>query len=255
MRVRATTVGGIGREVLLVAFAAAVYGGVRAVTEGSIAEANANAAAVERLESALGIGWEHAAQSVVLGSATLTTLANWMYIFGHWPVIIAAAAVLYAKRPFHYRILRNALITSGLIGFAFFFLVPTSPPRLVAPNLVDTVLERSDAYRALQPPSLTNQYAAMPSLHFGWNLVVGIVLFAGFTGLAIRTFALVMPLAMAFAVVATANHFVLDVLVALVVVSIGLAVSVWVETRAHPSDTGDERSRNPNNPRFRARLQ
>ena len=145
------------------------------------AQAVANAEAVERLERTLGIGWEQAVQSLVLGSAVLVTLANWVYIWGHWPVIIAAATFLYLRRPIHYRVLRNALITSGLIGFVFFYLVPDGAAAPGRDGLVDTVLQHSHAYRALQPPSLTNQYAAMPSLHFGWNLLVGIVLFAAFT--------------------------------------------------------------------------
>jgi hypothetical protein len=142
------------------------------------------------------------------------------------------------RRPVHYRVLRNALITSGMIGFVFFYVVPTAPPRLLGNGLTDTVLEHSHAYRALQPPSLTNQYAAMPSLHFGWNLVVGIVLFAAFASVAVRAFAVVMPFAMAFAVVATANHFVLDVLVAGVVVMVGLGVAVALELHRAASGPG-----------------
>ena len=61
------------------------------------------------------------------------------------------------------------------------------------------------------PPGLTNQYAALPSLHLGWNLAVGIVLFLTTAHVAVRAFALVSPLAMGFAVLATANHFLLDV--------------------------------------------
>jgi len=217
--------------VALVAFAAAVYGGVRAASESSVDRAVANAEAIERLEQTLGIAWEQAAQSLIIGSTVLVTLANWVYIWGHWPVIIGVAAVLYVRRPTHYRVLRNAVIISGLIGFAFFYFVPTAPPRLLAGGLTDTVLEHSHAYRALQPPALTNQYAAMPSLHFGWNLVVGIVVFVAFTGIAVRAFAVAMPFAMAFAVVATANHFVLDVLVALLVVAAGLAAALVLEWR------------------------
>jgi membrane-associated phospholipid phosphatase len=234
VRARSETARGIAKEVAIVCFAAAVYGGVRALTEGSVAQAVANAEAIARLEGTLGIAWEQAAQSLILGSYALTTLANWIYIWGHWPVIIAVASVLYVRRPLHYRVLRNAIIVSGLIGFAFFYFVPTAPPRLVENGLVDTVLEHSHSYRALQPPSLTNQYAAMPSLHFGWNLVVGIVLFAAFTGLAVRLFAVLMPFAMAFAVVATANHYVLDVLVALGVVLAGLGAAIAFERHRGP---------------------
>ncbi len=243
------------RELVIVGFAAAVYGAVRAVTEGSVAQAVANAEAVDRIEHMLGIGWEQTAQSLIIGNAQLVTLANWIYIWGHWPVIIAAATLLYVSRPTHYRVLRNAIITSGLIGFLFFYEIPTAPPRLVDLGLVDTVLERSHAYRALQPPSLTNQYAAMPSLHFGWNLLVGIVLFAAFTSVAVRAFAVAMPIAMGFAVIATANHFVLDVAVGMVVVGIGLAVAVALERHRNAEERREPPSaQNPNNRELRPRL-
>lgn len=226
------------RELALVAFATSVYGGVRAVTEGSIRSAVANARDIDRLERALGIAWEGGAQSLVISSDALVTLANWVYIWGHWPVIVTAAAVLYVRRPWHYRLLRNAMILSGLAGFLFFFALPTAPPRLAGLGLVDTVLERSQSYRTLQPPSLTNQYAAMPSLHFGWNLLVGIVLFTAFATLAVRVFAVVMPMAMGFAVVATANHFVLDVVAAMVLVLAALGATVAVERRRERAARG-----------------
>ncbi len=226
------------REILLVGFAAAVYGGVRAVTEGSVAAAVAHAEAIDRLERTLGIAWEASAQSLVVSSDRLVTLANWVYIWGHWPVIVTVAVALYRYRPTHYRVLRNAMISSGLIGFVFFVTLPTAPPRLAGLGLVDTVLLRSHSYRTLQPPSLTNQYAALPSLHFGWNLLVGIVLFAAFGFVATRVFAVVMPAAMAFSVVATANHFVLDVVAGAIVVLVGLAIAVALERRrvARPTD-------------------
>ena len=109
---------------------------------GQRAQAVANAEAVERLERTFGIGWEQSAQSLVIGSPALVTAVNWIYIWGHWPVIIAAATFLYVSRPTHYRVFRNAIITSGLIGFVFFYKVPTAPPRLLGIGLMDTVLER-----------------------------------------------------------------------------------------------------------------
>ena len=121
---------------------------------------------------------------------------------------------LYVWRHDRYVLLRNAMFISGLIGFLFFAGVPMAPPRMADPGVVDTVTEYSDGYRALQPPALTNKYAAFPSLHAGWNLLLGIVLFQATTHRAVRAFAVAMPAVMAFAVVASANHFVLDVVAA-----------------------------------------
>jgi hypothetical protein len=164
-------------------------------------------------------------------------LTNWVYIWGHWPVILATAAALYLYRRDRYYLLRNALFVSGAIGFVFFALVPVAPPRLLELGLVDTVTDQSNAYRALQPPGLTNQYAALPSLHVGWNIVVGIVLLLTFAHVAIRAFAVVSPAAMTFAVVATANHYVLDVVAGIVVVLVGLAVAIAIERRGERAAT------------------
>jgi membrane-associated phospholipid phosphatase len=226
---RRPTARGIGYEVALVALAMLLYFGVRHVTAGSLETAFENASRVTRLERALGIDWEHALQAAVLPHEALVTLANWVYIFGHWPVILGAGAALYVYRPRHYHLLRNAMFASGLIGFLFFALFPLAPPRLAEAGLVDTVTERSEAYRALQPPGLTNQYAAFPSLHAGWNLLVGIVLAMVVAGLALRVAALALPVAMGLAVVVTANHYIVDVAAGVVVVLVGLAIAILIQ--------------------------
>jgi membrane-associated phospholipid phosphatase len=233
------------RELLLIGGAAVTYVGVRALTEGSVGAAVDHGLAIFRIERVLGIAWEHDLQAEMLPHAWLVDLANWIYIWGHWPVIAIAAVALFSFRRDRYRLLRNAVLISGAIGFLFFALLPTAPPRLVDVGLVDTIVDQSSSYRALQPPSVTNQYAAMPSLHFGWNLLVGIVLFATTRSLLLRSFAVVMPVAMALSVVATANHWVLDVVVGGTVVLAGLLLACltkptsapweWLPHRAHHS--------------------
>ena len=194
-----------------------------------------NADRLIELERWLGIGWESALQSETVGSDAVVTLANWVYIWGHWPVILGVATVLYVHRRSHYYLLRNAMFASGLIGFAFFALFPVAPPRLIDMGLVDTVTQRSDAYRALQPPGLTNQYAAFPSLHAGWNLLVAIVVVMAVAGVALRLVAFALPIAMSLAVVLTANHFVIDVAGGVLVVLVGLAIAIWIQGRQNAS--------------------
>lgn len=147
-------------------------------------------------------------------------------------MIATVAVLLFVTRFDRYLLLRNAVFVSGAIGFLFFAFLPVAPPRLLELGLVDTVAEQSQAYRALQPPELTNQYAALPSLHFGWNLLVGIVLFGTTRNLVVRAFAVAMPAAMAFAVVATANHFVLDVVVGGAVVLVAMTAAVRIANAA-----------------------
>jgi PAP2 superfamily len=223
--------GGLAREALLVALAIVAYFAIRNATAGGANQAAANAGRILRLENWLGVAWEQQGQGLIVGHDVLVMLTNWIYIWGHWPVVLGVATLLFLYRRDRYYLLRNALFVSGAIGFLFFAFFPVAPPRLVDSALVDTVTNESSSYRALQPPGLTNQYAAFPSLHFGWNLVIGVVLFLAATHLAVRLFAVVGPLAMGFAVVATANHFVLDVVAGVCVVGIGLVVAFALDRR------------------------
>ena len=212
------------REIALVVLAALTYFGVRNLTVGAAEEAFANAERLTRLEVYLRIDWGHSLQDALLGHDWAVTFFNWVYIWGHWPVIITAGIVLYRTRRDRYFLLRNAMFLSGAIGFLLFALLPVAPPRLFDPVLIDTVTEQSDAYRALQPPGFTNQYAAFPSLHFGWNLLVGVVVYGSTRRVLLRALSILGPAAMALAVVVTANHFVVDLVGGAVIV----LFSLWV---------------------------
>ena len=216
-------------ETLLVLPAVAAYFAIRNVTAGGAGAAFDNADRIVHAERALGLFREERVQDTLRGSESIITLANWVYIWGHWPVILTSGVALFLLRRDRYRLLRNAMFVSGGIGFLFFAFFPVAPPRLLDLGLVDTVTQESSSYRALQPPGLTNQYAAFPSLHAGWNVLVGIVLFGTTANLALRTFAVLSPLAMMFAVVATANHFLLDVAAGIAVVLVGLGVAIFIE--------------------------
>jgi len=212
-------------QLLLVGGAAIAYFGVRNLTQGEFAQSAANARRLMDVEVFLGIDWETGLQSLIIDRDVLVTLANWVYMYGHWPIVGATLAVLFVCVPSRYYLLRNAMFISGAIGLVFFALLPVAPPRFGIIDVVDTVTQRSSSYRTLQPPGLINRYAALPSLHFGWNLLVGIVLWQTTRNRVVRAFALIMVPAMAFAVVATANHYVLDVVVGGLVALAGLAAA------------------------------
>lgn len=212
-------------QAVLVAGAALVYFGVRNLTEGARATAVSHARSLARLESTLGVSWERAVQGRIIGDDRLVTLADWIYIYGHWPVIIATFTWLFVRHPPDFYLLRNAMFISGAIGIVVFALYPVAPPRLGVLEVVDTISQRSTSYRTLQPPSLTNHYAALPSLHFGWNLLVGIVVWRVTRHAWLRALAVLMVVAMGWAVVATANHYVLDVVAGAVVALTGLVLA------------------------------
>jgi hypothetical protein len=229
-------------QIALMVAAALFYFAVRGLTEGDVSEAVARGDAVLRFEQALGIAIERSLQNAVLGSEVLTTLSNWVYIWLHWPVIALTLVWLHRSHRHGYVLLRNAMFVSGAIGLVIFALFPVAPPRHLPDQFVDTVTELSRSYRVLQPPQLINEYAAVPSLHVGWNLLIGIFLVRYSRRAAVRVFGVISPVLMAVAVVTTANHYVIDGVLGSVVALVGLAGSHWLWRIAYAgrSEVGEQ---------------
>jgi membrane-associated phospholipid phosphatase len=225
------------RESVLFALAYLTYFGVRAVTQGDTVAALRNALRVVHLERGLDVDWEAAVQGAVLGSRTVLDAANAVYIWGHWPLLIIGGALLFRLRRGQYYRLRNACLLSGAIGLVVFALFPVAPPRLAPVGLVDTVTAHAPTYRTVLPAALINEYAAMPSFHAGWNLLLGIELFRASRRLLVRAFAVLMPVMMACAVVATANHYVLDVAAGAMIVTISLVIVSRLQGRGREAPT------------------
>lgn len=218
----------LGQEVVIVVSAYFLYFGVRGLTEGGQATAMAHAWDIVELERRTGLLREAGWQSHIVGQQRLVDLTNWIYIWGHWPVIAVTAVWLYLRHPTMYARTRDAFLVSGGIGLIVFALYPVAPPRLIDAGLVDTVTLHSHAYRVLQPPALVNQYAAMPSLHFGWNLLIGLMIFRCATNLAARAFGLVLPVLMFLSVILSGNHFILDAIAGGALALGALGAVVWL---------------------------
>jgi hypothetical protein len=219
------------REVALVTAGLLVYFGVRAATVDREPAALAHARSLVHLERTLGIDVEADVQGAIANQHLLVTLANWVYIWGHWPVIAMAAVWLFHRHPAAYREMRAAFFFSGGIAMLIFLGYPVAPPRLADVGLLDTVTRYSHAYRALQPPSLMDRYAALPSLHFGWDLLVGVTLVRAASSRVLRAAGVLMPVLMALAVVSTGNHYVLDVAVGGMVALTGLLLARHTDGR------------------------
>jgi hypothetical protein len=215
----------------VLAGAATAYFGVRGVTEGSAALATRHAHLLIGVERFLHLDWERSLQGLVVDSPAATAVLNWIYIYGHWPVIAVTLVWLAVRHREIYRRARNAILASGAVGLVIFAAVPVAPPRLVDPGLVDTVTVQSDAYRVLQPGAFTNQYAALPSLHVGWNLIIGLAIAAAATHWSMRALAFAMTLSMDAAVVLTANHYVLDVVAGATLSAGAWLVVAWLGSR------------------------
>ena len=212
-------------ELALVLAGVGVYFGVRGITATDVDRAQANAADVVALQDRLGLGHEARLQDMVDNSAPLMTILNWIYIWGHWPVIGAVLLWLFLRHPGGYLLVRTTMLLSGAVGLVVFAAYPLAPPRLAGLGLVDTVSQYSTSYRLLQPPALVNQYAAMPSLHVGWDLLMGIALATYAAHRVLRVVGAVLPVAMVAAVVLTANHYILDAVAGAGLVLVSLAVA------------------------------
>jgi hypothetical protein len=229
------------RESLVILLGALLYFFVRGLMDSQTSLAVAHARDVIALERALGIFHEPWLQGEIIGHGWLVTLLNRIYIFGHWPVIVATLSWLVWKHPARFARYRSALLLSGAIGLVFFVLFPTAPPRLVPDaGFVDTVTLHSQAYRVLQPPSFTNPYAAVPSLHVGWNLLMGIAIVRHAGNRWARGFGYLMPLAMWIATVLTANHYIVDGILGAAVALAGLGIAIWLERRTAPRRSASE---------------
>ncbi len=211
-------------QVFIVTVAALIYFGVRMLTKGAEVAAFRNAYDLLSFESTLGLDFEVWLQSAVLDYHWIVTFFNWVYIWLHWPVIIGALLLLYHFNRRRYTLMRNAMIVSGALGLVFFVFFPVAPPRFFE-GFTDTVAELSTSYKYLQPPSVVNKYAALPSFHVGWNVLAGVVLFRSTKSIPVRIFAVASPLLMSIAVVLTGNHWVIDGFVGTALAMIGLYVA------------------------------
>lgn len=221
----------ITREIVILLAAVFLYFFTRGLITGRETVAFANAGRVVEFERSIGLFVEDDLQGLIIGHGWLVDAVNGIYIYGHWPVIAATFLwLLFRHRP-QYKRFRNAVLISGAVAFVFFVFFPTAPPRFLTElGFVDTVTEQTSSYRVLQPPALANQYAAVPSLHFGWNLLMGIAWATlGWSRLA-RLFGWLLPMLMFAAIVLTANHYIIDGIIGGALALFGLAVATALAT-------------------------
>ncbi|MFC4507274.1 MULTISPECIES: phosphatase PAP2 family protein [Streptomyces] len=213
------------RELLLVAGLFLVYKFGRQLATGHTAEALRNAQDVWNAERWLRLPGEGAVQSLLLHGDVLARIANTYYATVHFPATLAFLVWLYLRRPAHYVWARRVLAAVTAAALVLHLAFPLAPPRmLAATGLVDTA--RVYGPSVYGPPStdhLSNQFAAMPSLHFGWALMVAIGLIVA-TRSRWRWLWLLHPLLTLLVIVGTANHYWLDAVVAGALLGIALAV-------------------------------
>ncbi len=231
------------REVLYVIAFYVVYSFVRNAGTGAdnVEQAFANARQIIRMEQFVGLYHEESIQEFFLGQRWF--IQAWNVFYGSFHFVVTAAALVWCfrKRPDRYPLWRNTLAattTLALIGYAFY---PLMPPRLLPASYgyVDTLSEIGGlwSFDSRTMKAVSNQYAAMPSLHFGWSSWCVFVLWpATASHRWARILLAVYPVATLFAIIVTANHFWLDAAGGALALTVGyLAVRGLMELRTSSS--------------------
>ncbi len=223
-------------EILLIAVSYWTYSLIRNAVPEQKAEALGNAGRLWRLENHLGIAVEdsvnHAANSV----AWLIVGMNYYYATLHFVVTLGVLVWLYRSHPGRYAAARLALFSTtgvALLGYYFF---PLAPPRLMrGGDFVDTVVVHQTwgSMASGDLKHMSNQYAAMPSMHIGWSLWCGLTIFALASVPWVRILGLLYPATTLVVIVSTANHFWLDAVGGTVCLAFGFTVA-WLWYGALP---------------------
>ena len=221
------------RELGLLVGLYAGYSAARLLGDSDLAGATANAHDLLALERTLHLDIEGPANSAVQAWPLLAIVASYWYSLLHYVVTPAVLVWVYRRRHGDYPRVRNALVIASAIGLVGFTLLPMAPPRML-PGFVDTLATTAgsgwwggDASAPKGMGALTNQLAAMPSLHVGWAVWVAWVVAGLSTHRWARILALAYPVITTLVVVGTANHYLLDAVAGALVVAVGIRLARW----------------------------
>ena len=185
-----------------------------------------NARYLMKLESHLGIFEEISIQSATISYDLVVHAFNLIYFYAHWPAIVLFGIYLFVTKPHIYTITRNAFLISGAIALVFFVLFPVAPPRLATVGIVDTLGMTVPLDYDNSP--MVNPYAALPSMHVGWCLVLSLGLYLSTRRRSVRMLALSITPAMWIATIITGNHFIIDGLFGTTLAAIGFISALWL---------------------------
>lgn len=199
------------RQLALFAGAYYLYRIVRGFIDGQAGLAFENARALVDIERSLGLFFEPSLQAWAKGQEWILTFANWMYVNSHFVVTTTFLIWLYLARNHAYYFVRNMFLVAmglALVGYTVF---PTAPPRFLPEwGFTDTVANFVGDAAENSANVLYNPFAAVPSMHVAFALMIGIPAFMLVRNRVLKALWLIYPLVVTFVVMVTANHYWLD---------------------------------------------
>ena len=207
------------------------YSQVRNAVPEQKTEALRNADWIWRMEHHLGIAVEESVNHAVNSVTWLVVGMNYYYATLHFIVTLSVLVWLYRSHPGRYAATRLVLFATTGVALVGYYLYPLAPPRLMnGGNFVDTVMVHQTwgSMASGDLKHMSNQYAAMPSMHIGWSLWCGLTVFALASAPWARILGVLYPVATLVVIVATANHFWLDAVGGMICLAFGFLVArLW----------------------------
>ncbi|MFF3563664.1 phosphatase PAP2 family protein [Streptomyces sp. NPDC002574] len=205
-------------ELLLVAVVYGVYETSRGLQRSSNAAADRHGRTVQGWEDALHLAPEQSLNHALHQLPVLAVLAAYFYATLHYLVTPAVLVWIYRRHPADYRSARTWLAVGTMTALIGYWWFPTTPPRLLADGGIHDIVAEAERWGwwsgSTSAPqglgSLVNEYAAMPSLHVGWALWSGWLLFRRARRKTLRVCGLAYPFLTTLVVVATGNHYLAD---------------------------------------------
>jgi PAP2 superfamily len=213
-------------EVATLASLYGVYELVRGQGNATLAAARAHTDDIVAVERHLHVYGEQAFQKAVHALPGLPTLLGLAYITLHFVATGAALVWIHRRHRSAFPVVRNTLVFSTAVALAIYVLFPVAPPRLSGLGFADTVTEGAHVNLSSDMlGSLYNPFAAVPSLHFGYALLVGVAVATLAQRRWVRTIGWAYPVFMLLTIVGTGNHFFFDAAAGGIVVAVSYLIA------------------------------
>jgi hypothetical protein len=206
-----------------------LYGGyeaARGLVVGDTREGLRHARDIVALERSTGLLVEERVQDAAHMLPGLVDLLGIAYLTLHLAVTVVVLLWLHRHRPAAFPLVRTTLVLASGLALVGYLVYPTAPPRLSGIGITDTVSGGHVDLNSGLVSSLYNPYAAVPSMHIGYALVVAASLLRYGRRIAVRVLGLLYPQFVLLVVVATGNHFLLDAVAGAVVVTLAAGVTL-----------------------------